>query len=219
VLLVVGGVLARLILPAGLAGLALWADGANIGVFNNLDLPLWLVFAVSLILLDFATWFQHWVTHQVPLLWRLHRVHHTDPEIDVTTALRFHPAEIIVSLVWKGAVVVALGVPALAALWFEVLLNALAQFNHANMKLPLWLDRILRLLIVTPDMHRVHHATDRAEHDRNYGFCLSIWDRLFGQYKAQPNDGHLEMTIGQDWLRSSRDQRPDRLLIQPIKTR
>lgn len=216
--MLVGGVLARLILPAGLAGLSLWAGDRGFGLFNALELPIWVVFALSLVLLDLATWFQHWVTHKVPLLWRLHRVHHTDPEIDVTTALRFHPAEIAVSLLWKGAVVVVLGVPALAALWFEVLLNALAQFNHANMRLPLWLDRSLRLGIVTPDMHRVHHSTNRAEHDHNYGFCLSIWDRLFGQYKSQPDAGHIEMAIGQDWSRTPIDQGPVQLLVQPLKT-
>ena len=216
VLFVLGAVLGRLVVPAGLAGIALWASTEGIGLFNLVDLPVWLVWLVSLLALDLAVWAQHLVMHRVPLLWRLHRVHHADPHIDVVTALRFHPAEILVSLGWKVLVVLALGIPAWAAFVFEVLLNALAQFNHANWKLPLAVDRVLRLVVVTPDMHRVHHSVDHTETNRNFGFCLSVWDRLFSLYKAQPDAGHDDMVIGQaDW-REKKDQAPVALLTQPL---
>lgn len=216
VIFVTGAVLGRLVLPVGLAGVALWAGGQGIGLFNWVDAPLWLVGAVSLAAMDLAVWAQHIAMHRVPLLWRMHRVHHSDPHIDVVTALRFHPAEILVSLVWKAAVVMLLGIPAWAAFAFEVALNAFAQFNHANWALPQPVDRVLRLLVVTPDMHRVHHSTDRVESNRNFGFCLSLWDRLFRLYKAQPAAGHQDMVIGQDAWREAGDQTPLQLLGQPL---
>ncbi|MEQ9317484.1 MAG: sterol desaturase family protein [Henriciella sp.] len=216
-LLVVGAVLSRLIVPAGLAGLALWADSQSIGLFNLIDLPLWLVAAMSLLLLDLGVWAQHVLMHHVPVLWRMHRVHHADPHIDVSTALRFHPAEILFSLGWKAALVVAFGIPAWAAFVFEVALNAFAQFNHANWNVPRRADRWLRQIIVTPDMHRVHHSTEQAEANRNFGFCLSVWDRLFRLYKAQPDRGHDDMVIGQQDWRAARDQAPLQLLVQPLK--
>jgi len=217
ILLVIGGALSRLVLPFGLAGIALWAEARGIGLMNMLDLPALIAIPLAIILMDLAVWAQHVAMHRVPIFWRMHRVHHADPHLDVTTALRFHPAEILISLLWKGAVVILLGAPAIAAFWFEVILNALAQFNHANVKLPLWLDRSLRILIVTPDMHRVHHSVDHVESNRNFGFCLSIWDQMFRLYKAQPDAGHEAMTIGQTWAREAIDQRADRLLLQPLK--
>ena len=217
-LFVSGAVLGRLVVPAGLAGLAIWADGQGIGLFNLTSLPLWAVGLISLLLLDLGVWAQHLAMHKVPVLWRMHRVHHSDPHIDVVTALRFHPAEILVSLAWKAAVVVVFGIPAWAAFIFEVALNAFAQFNHANWALPRRVDRVLRWLVVTPDMHRVHHSTDHLESNRNFGFCLSVWDRLFRLYKPQPDAGHEQMTIGQVQWREAHDQSPLQLLVQPVQT-
>ena len=162
-----------------------WSDG-----------PVWAKFVLAVIALDFAIYLQHVVSHLVPVLWRFHRMHHADVDFDVTTALRFHPVEIGLSALYKAAWVLALGPSAAAVVVFEVLLNACAMFNHANVALPQPLDRVLRLLVVTPDMHRVHHSVRPEEHNSNYGFNLSIWDRLCGTYRSQPRDGHLAMTIG-----------------------
>jgi sterol desaturase/sphingolipid hydroxylase (fatty acid hydroxylase superfamily) len=180
------------------------AASLGIGLFNRLDWPVWVEFLLALLALDFAIWAQHLVTHKVPLFWRFHRVHHADRDFDVTTALRFHPVEIIASAAVKVGLVYLLGPAALAVLVFEVLLNATAMFNHANLALPRWLDRPLRLLLVTPDMHRVHHSVHRVEHDSNYGFALSIWDRLFRTYRPQPMADHATMPIGLEW----QDHRP-----------
>ena len=215
-LLLIGSVLARFILPAGLAGVALWADMAGFGLLNQMVLPDGLAVLLAMVMMDFLIWGQHVVLHLWPPLWRLHRVHHSDPHLDVATALRFHPGEIVLSLVYKGAIVALLGVPPVAAFWFEVILNGFAQFNHANWRLPLWADRMLRLVVVTPDFHRVHHSVDQAESDRNFGFCLSIWDRIFRFYTAQPSAGHDAMTIGQDRWRTRNDQRLDKLVVQPV---
>lgn len=217
VIFITGAVLGRLVLPVGLAGVALFAAERDIGLFNLADLPVWLVGVLAFLIMDLGVWAQHVAMHRVPLLWRMHRVHHADPHIDVMTALRFHPAEILVSLVWKAAIVLAFGIPAWAAFFFEVALNAFAQFNHANWNLPRPVDAVLRRLIVTPDMHRVHHSVERAEANRNFGFCLSVWDRLFRVYKAQPDAGHEKMLIGQDDWRGKRDQGAWPLLTQPIK--
>ncbi|MEM9225106.1 MAG: sterol desaturase family protein [Pseudomonadota bacterium] len=216
-LLLAGSVLGRLALPLGLAGVALWAEAHQLGIFHQIAPPGILVIAICFLVFDLSVWAQHVAMHRFGVLWRMHRVHHADPGFDVTTALRFHPAEILVSLAWKAAVVVSLGAPAAAVLWFEVALNAFAQFNHANIKLPLWLDRVLRAVIVTPDMHRVHHSVLADEHTKNFGFCLSLWDRLFGVYRAQPGAGHAAMHIGQAGGRARRDQRPIRLLLQPLE--
>lgn len=186
----------RLLFPLAAVGAALDAGAQGWGLFNALDWPLWLEFALTLVILDFAIWAQHVASHHVPALWRLHQVHHADPDIDVTTAIRFHPGEIALSMALKIALVYALGPAALAVVAFEVILNGCAMFNHANIRLPERLDRWLRLFIVTPDMHRVHHSVDRREHDANFGFNLSVWDRLFGVYVAQPADGHEGMKIG-----------------------
>lgn len=188
--------LVRLLFPLAAVGAAWDAQAQGWGLFNALDWPVWLEAAVTLLALDFAIWAQHLVTHKVPLLWRLHQVHHADPDIDVTTAIRFHPVEIALSMLLKIGLVYALGPAAWMVVAFEVILNGCAMFNHANITLPPRVDAALRLVIVTPDMHRVHHSIDRREHDANYGFNLSIWDRLFGVYVAQPKGGHDGMTIG-----------------------
>ena len=199
--------LLSLALPLLAVGAALDAQAQGWGLFNRLAWPGWLEIVLAILILDLAIWAQHLITHKVPLLWRLHRVHHADRDIDVTTAIRFHPVEIGLSMLLKIGLVYALGPAALAVVLFEVLLNGTALFNHANWRLPLPLDRALRLVLVTPDMHRVHHSVHRHEHDSNYGFALSIWDRIFGTYIAQPDKGHEGMTIGLHW----QDDRPARL--------
>jgi len=187
-------------------GLPLLAVGAAVdaaqngwGLFNLISWPVWLEFVLAVLILDFAIWLQHLITHKIPILWRLHRVHHADRDMDVTTAIRFHPVEIALSMVLKVGLVYLLGPAALAVIVFEILLNGTAMFNHANIRLPLGLDRALRMVLVTPDMHRVHHSVHRHEHDSNYGFALSIWDRAFRTYIPQPAKGHDEMTIGLEW--------------------
>lgn len=188
------------LLPLTAVAAALWAEKAGVGLLpwlgQALGLPHWLLVLKAIIILDFAIWLQHVISHKVPAIWAFHQVHHADRDFDVTTAVRFHPVEIALSMLYKMVWVVALGVPPLAVVLFEMILNAGAMFNHANVALPGWLDRVLRLVIVTPDMHRVHHSTLRAEHDSNYGFSLSVWDRMAGTYTDQPAGGHQGMTIG-----------------------
>jgi sterol desaturase/sphingolipid hydroxylase (fatty acid hydroxylase superfamily) len=202
-------VIVRLIFKTAAVGGALWAANNGIGLFNLINAPTWLAIMVSFVVLDFAVWLSHVASHKIPIFWRIHRMHHSDVDIDVTTAIRFHPIEILLSMVWKYAVVLALGAPAVSVLIFEIVLNGGAMFNHSNFKLPLWLDRILRILIVTPDMHRVHHSAIGAETDSNYGFNLSIWDRIFKTYIDQPKHGHDGMTIG---LSEWQDDKPTGLV-------
>ncbi|WP_346909754.1 sterol desaturase family protein [uncultured Roseibium sp.] len=209
--------LVRLTFPIVAVGLALLAAERGWGLFNVFEVPAWLAIVVSVAALDLAIYLQHVMFHAVPALWRLHRMHHADLEIDVTTGLRFHPVEILLSMGIKLAVVAVLGPPAVAVLIFEVLLNATAMFNHSNVKLPENVDRILRLLVVTPDMHRVHHSIHPAETNSNFGFNLPWWDRLLGTYTPQPRDGHEGMTIGIEQFRTVRDLWLDRMLIQPVR--
>jgi sterol desaturase/sphingolipid hydroxylase (fatty acid hydroxylase superfamily) len=194
-------------LPLLAVGAALDAQAQGWGLFNAVAWPAWLEIIVAILILDFLIWGQHLITHKVPILWRLHRVHHADVDMDVTTAIRFHPVEIALSMILKIGVVYLLGPAAIAVIVFEILLNGTAMFNHANLRLPLWLDAIVRRVLVTPDMHRVHHSVHRDEHDSNYGFALSIWDRMFGTYIAQPREGHDDMAVGLEW----QDDRPARL--------
>ena len=194
-------------LPLLAVGAAVDAQAQGWGLFNALALPGWIEVIAAILILDFVIWAQHLLTHKVPLLWRLHRMHHADVDMDVTTAIRFHPIEIALSMILKIGVVYLLGPAALAVILFEIMLNGTAMFNHANIRLPLWLDAIVRRVLVTPDMHRVHHSVHRDEHDSNYGFALSIWDQLFGTYIAQPRAGHDDMEVGLEW----QDDRPARL--------
>lgn len=194
-------------LPLLAVGAAVDAGRMGWGLFNTLDWPLWLEVVLAILILDLAIWAQHLVTHKVPILWRFHRVHHADRDFDVTTALRFHPVEILASMMLKIGLVYLLGPAALAVLLFEIILNSTAMFNHSNLRLPLWLDRAVRLVLVTPDMHRVHHSIHRHEHDSNYGFALSVWDRIFRTYRPKPEAGHDLMTVGLEW----QDERPSRL--------
>lgn len=214
---VVDALAVRLIFPAAAVGAALFAEARGWGLFQSLQAPNELAVIVSVIALDLAIYFQHVLFHAVPALWRLHRVHHADLEIDVTTGVRFHPLEILLSMIVKFGVVIALGAPPAAVLIFEVLLNATTMFNHANVRLPPRLDAALHFLLVTPDMHRVHHSIVRRETDSNFGFNLPWWDRLFGTYRAQPAAGHLGMTIGIELFRDPRELGFDRILTQPFR--
>jgi len=186
----------RLAFPAAAVGMALHADQQGWGLFNVIEAPYWAAVLLSVMALDFFIWLQHVMVHAIPVLWRLHRVHHADLDFDVTTGARFHTLEILLSMLIKFAVILLLGPPLVAVVIFEVLLNATAMFNHGNVRLPQALDRVLRLIVVTPDMHRVHHSVEDDETNSNFGFNLPWWDRLFGTYRAQPRDGHETMTIG-----------------------
>ncbi|WP_017668584.1 sterol desaturase family protein [Sandarakinorhabdus sp. AAP62] len=210
--------LLRLAFPVLAVGFADAMEQRSFGLFNAVALPDWLAVLLAIMLLDLAIYWQHRLFHLIPWLWRLHRVHHADPAFDTTTALRFHPLEIMVSMLIKLAVVAALGAPPLAVLLFEVILNATAMFNHGNVSLPAALEARLRLVLVTPDLHRVHHSVHGDELNRNFGFNLSLWDRLFGSLAAQPRDGHDRMTIGLKDFRDSRAQWLDRLLLQPFRS-
>ncbi len=209
--------LVRAVFPIGVVGLAMLAETRGWGLLNIWGAPAWLAVPLAIIVLDLAIYLQHVAFHSVPALWRLHRMHHADLEFDVTTGARFHPLEIVLSMVIKMAVVVGLGAPAVAVFLFEILLNATAMFNHANVGLSRRLDRGLRWLVVTPDMHRVHHSIDGQETNSNFGFNLPWWDRLFGTYRDQPALGHDGMTIGLPGIRDSREQRLDRMLTQPFR--
>jgi sterol desaturase/sphingolipid hydroxylase (fatty acid hydroxylase superfamily) len=209
-------VLVRILLAAAAVSLALIGAKRGWGVMNNLPVPAWIAIAGSVVLLDLAIYLQHVMFHAVPALWRFHRMHHTDLDFDVTTGARFHPFEIVLSMGLKLGVVAALGAPAVAVLIFEVLLNATSMFNHGNVGLPSPIDRILRWIVVTPDMHRVHHSVVPHETNSNFGFNLPWWDRLFGTYCVEPEAGHLGMTIGLDLFRDPAQLRLDRMLVQPF---
>ena len=208
--------LVRILLPATAVALAALGAQRRWGLFNNLTLPSWTTVVASIVLLDAAIYLQHVMFHAVPALWRVHRMHHTDLDFDVTTGARFHPIEIVLSMLIKFAAVVTLGAPALGVLVFEILLNATSMFNHGNVGLPRRLDRYLRWLVVTPDMHRVHHSIVVDETNSNFGFNLPWWDRLLGTYRDQPAAGHAGMTIGIEQFREARELRLDRMLWQPF---
>lgn len=195
-IVVLNTILVRLLLPAAAVGVALSAASQGWGLLNHYAFPSWAALVVGVVLLDLAIYLQHVMFHAVPILWRLHRMHHADLDIDVTTGARFHPVEILLSMLIKFAVIAALGVPAAAVVVFEILLNATSLFNHGNVRIAARLEPVLRWLVVTPDMHRVHHSIDRGETNSNFGFNLPLWDRLFGTYRAQPRAGHEAMTIG-----------------------
>lgn len=195
-MVVISSVCLRIIFPLAAVGTAIWAEERGYGLFHLFDVPIWLAGIIAFFVLDFAIWLEHWASHHVPLLWRIHRMHHADNGFDFTTALRFHPLEIVLSMFWKALVVVLLGAPALAVLIFEIVLNGASMFNHANGRLPEKVDGWLRLFLVTPDMHRVHHSSDMRETNSNYGFNFPFWDRLFSTYTPAPRLGHEGMEIG-----------------------
>ncbi len=211
--------MSMLAVPLVALAAAIYAENRGWGLFNIVALPLWFEFVVAIIILDFAIYLQHVASHKIPVLWRLHKVHHSDVDIDVTTAIRFHPIEIALSMLYKIVLVFLLGPAALAVVAFEIILNGCAMFNHANVALPKRLDAVLRTILVTPDMHRVHHSIIHQETDSNYGFNLSIWDKMFGTYNAQPEKGHHGMTIGLD---SYQDDRPTRFswsILLPFRSK
>jgi sterol desaturase/sphingolipid hydroxylase (fatty acid hydroxylase superfamily) len=216
-IVVLDTILVRLVFPVTGVGLALLAEARGWGVFNLAALPNWIAVAASVVLLDLAIYLQHVLFHAVPALWRLHRMHHADLAFDVTTGLRFHPVEILLSMLIKLTVIAALGAPALSVLIFEVLLNATSMFSHGNIRIPERFDRVLRWLVVTPDMHRVHHSILPRETNSNFGFNLPWWDRLFGTYRPKPAAGHEAMTIGIEQFRDWRELRLDRMLLQPFR--
>ena len=195
-LVVLNALLLKLLVPMSAVALALYAEQQSWGALNQFELPVWLELCIAVVVLDMIIYWQHRLFHVVQPLWRLHQVHHADMDYDTTTGLRFHPIEIVLSMLIKFVAVVLLGPAALAVVIFEVMLNGMAMFNHGNIRLPLALDRLLRWLIVTPDMHRIHHSIHRHEADSNYGFSLAIWDRLFGSYTRDPKDGQTTMHFG-----------------------
>jgi len=209
-------VILRAAFPLAAVGMAVLGEQRGWGLLNNVALPIWASFALAVLLLDLAIYLQHVMFHAVPALWRLHRMHHADLDFDVTTGARFHPVEILLSMGIKLGVVAALGAPAVSVIVFEVLLNATAMFNHGNVYLAERLDRVLRWMMVTPDMHRVHHSVVPHETNSNFGFNLPWWDRLLGTYRAQPTAGHEGMTIGLDVFRDPKELRLDRMLLQPF---
>jgi len=216
-IVILNAALLRLAVPMAAVGLAAAASERGWGLLNQLELPPWLALAAAVLALDLVIYIQHVLFHAVPALWRLHRMHHADLDFDVTTGARFHPLEILVSAGIKLAAVAVLGPSALAVLAFEMLLSATAMFNHGNVRLPVAADRWLRRLVVTPDMHRVHHSAVPAETSRNFGFCLPWWDRVFGTYLAQPAAGHERMRIGIAEFRDAAELRLHRMLLQPLR--
>ncbi len=215
-LVLVDTLMVRLLFPTAAVGTALIVADLGWGVLNVVSVPYWAGVLISVAALDLAIYLQHVMFHALPALWRLHMVHHADVDLDVTSGARFHPIEILISMVYKLAVISVLGPPVLGVLIFEVVLNALAMFNHANVRMPLVLDRVLRWIIVTPDMHRVHHSVDSWEHNRNFGFNLSCWDRVLGTYRDQPAKGHQEMIIGLKSFRNRTWQALPRILAMPF---
>jgi sterol desaturase/sphingolipid hydroxylase (fatty acid hydroxylase superfamily) len=212
-------IIVRGITPITVVIIAARAETSSVGLFNIIDMHTGLSIVLSVLLLDLAIYIQHVIFHKVEFLWRLHRMHHADLDFDLTTGIRFHPIEIILSLIIKIGVVLVIGAPALAVLIFEIVLNSSSLFNHANIRIPYKVDKILRLFIVTPDMHRVHHSVIREETDSNFGFNLTWWDYLFRTYRAQPKKGHLGMDIGIELFREKRELWLDRLLLQPFKNK
>ena len=216
-IVVLDTLLVRMVFPTTAVGVAMVVEGANWGLLNGPGVSKWLAIVVAIVAFDLAIYGQHVLFHAVPVLWRLHRMHHADLDIDVTTGVRFHPVEIVLSMGIKLAAIGVLGAPALAVLIFEVLLNATSMFNHGNVRMPLGVDRVLRWLVVTPNMHHIHHSIVAQETHSNFGFNLPWWDRLFGTYRANPAAGHEAMTIGIDRFRDPEELRLDRMLTQPFR--
>ncbi len=212
----IDSVLLRLLAPAGAVGISGWVEMQGWGVFHVADWPFWLEVTLTILALDLIIYLQHVMFHAVPVLWRLHMIHHADLDYDLTTGVRFHPLEILVSLGIKAGAILVLGATPVAVILFEILLNGTAMFNHGNFYIPIGVDRVLRLLVVTPDMHRVHHSVFPFETNSNFGFCLPWWDRLCGTYRSQPRNGHEDMTIGLNQFRDASRLTLPWLLILPF---
>ena len=207
-----------LLLPVSAVGAALVSIEFKFGLFFWVEFPFWPKVIFSIVMLDLLIYWQHRLFHVIKPLWKLHRMHHTDIGFDVTTALRFHPLEIFLSVLIKAVMIMLIGAPVFAVIAFEIILNGAAMFNHGNIRMPKWLDSVVRLFIVTPDMHRVHHSTIPEEHNANFGFALSIWDRIFGSYVSQPSVGHQNMAIGLDIFNKPGETRLVRLISQPFRS-
>jgi len=218
-ILILSAVLARLILPWVPISIALFAEENMLGLFNYIDFSSITSVILGIFILDLLIYLQHVVMHKLPILWRLHRLHHADLDYDVTTGIRFHPIEIILSLLYKMVIILVLGLDPVSVVIFEVILNGMAMFNHANYKLPDRLDRVLRLFVITPDVHRIHHSSIEDETNSNYGFNICWWDRLFGTYRAQPKLGHEQMEIGLSYFRDPTQLKLSKMLVQPFKSR
>ncbi len=216
-LVVINSIVLRVLMPGFAIASALYASKNGIGIFNYLSINSIIGAVVSVLLLDMAIYWQHRIFHIVPIFWRLHRLHHSDIEYDVTTGVRFHPIEIMLSYLLKLLLILIIGVPVIGVIIFEIILNSAAMFNHGNLKVPVKLDYYLRKIIVTPDMHRVHHSIRQGEMHKNFGFNISIWDHVFKSYKDQPQDGHVDMLIGLDEFRDLKDQTLTNLMQQPFK--
>ncbi len=214
-----GALCLRVLMPWLAIDAALWASENDVGLLHILSLPRWAAVIITLLALDLLIYGQHRLMHRVSWLWRLHRVHHSDLALDVSSGVRFHPLEILFSMGLKIAAVAALGAAPVAVLAFEILLNGFAMFTHANLALPLRLDRALRWMVITPDMHRIHHSVLRDEQDTNFGFNVSWWDRLFRSYRAAPSQPQASLMLGLDRFRDRREQRFDQLLLQPFRER
>jgi len=215
-IVVIDTITVRLIFPIAAVGLAIVAESNGWGLLNYFNIPGWLAFILGAVIMDLVIYFQHVLFHAVPLLWRIHMVHHADLDYDLTTGIRFHPIEIVLSMVIKFAAIAALGPPPEAILAFEIILNSSAMFNHGNIRLPTKVDQLLRLLIVTPDMHRVHHSVNKIETNSNYGFNLSLWDRLFATYCSQPTEGHENITIGLEQFRNPKKLTLGWMIVLPF---
>lgn len=216
-IIILDTLLIRLLIPTAAVGLAMQAEAAHWGLLGLVTWSPWVKIAISLVVLDLSIYLQHVVFHAIPALWRVHRMHHADLHIDVSTGVRFHPVEMLLSLGIKMVVVAGLGAPALAVLVFEILLNATSMFSHSNVRLPDPIDRVVRWIVVTPDMHRIHHSIEAAETNSNFGFNFSLWDRIFGTYRSAPAAGQLGMTVGVEQFRDPRELRLDRMLTQPLR--
>ena len=216
-ILILNSLLVRAVFPAAAVGVAVLANEQGSGLLHLAGFSEVVKIVLAIVALDLVIYFQHILFHAVPLLWRLHRVHHADLDFDVTTGTRFHPIEILLSMLVKAAAILFIGAPALAVFLFEIILNASSMFNHSNIRIPTWADRVVRWMLVTPDMHRVHHSIEASECNSNFGFSLPWWDRLFGTYRAQPAAGHERMIIGIMQFRSRRDLRVDQMLLQPLR--
>lgn len=218
-LIVISSVLIRFLIPTAAVGVALHVEQDQVGFLNHYDMPFFVQFFIAFVLMDLAIYFQHVIFHALPMFWRFHRVHHSDLDCDITTGIRFHPFEMIISILFKFLVIISIGAPVLAVVVFEVVLNAASMFTHSNIKIPQSIERMVRLILVTPDMHRIHHSINENETNSNFGFFISTWDRIFGTYIKEPALGHENMQIGLQGFREPKWQNLRWLIYLPFVSR